>query len=67
MLILKLGDIHLVTEGKRYGIGKSEVTRNQVINYENKILDDLIRSRERERGEGWEDFEKGRESPLSRS
>lgn len=42
-------------------MGKSEVNRSQNTNYENKILDDLIRSRE---GKGWEDFEKGRESPL---
>lgn len=43
-------------------MGKSEVTENQIINCENKILDGLIRN-EVQRDERI--FEKGRESPFS--
>ena len=50
-----------MTEGKGYGMANSEVIRSQNTTYENKILDHLIKSRERK---GWEDFETGRPSPL---
>lgn len=62
MALLKLGETQLMTEGRGYGLGKSEVTRNHLIDSENNILDELVRHEVQREVEG---FEKGRESSFS--
>ena len=62
MTVLKLGETQLMTEGRGYGLGKSEVTRNHIIDSENNILDELVRHEVQREVEG---HEKGRESSFS--